>query len=69
MRIIVEHNGEAIWMRDNETGEGIACTKYIKDGTQQKIIAALGDAIHQANGELLCGNYTDGVADVSAATT
>lgn len=51
MRIIVEHNGEAIWMRDNGTGEGIACTEYIKDGTQQKIITALEEALQQAEGE------------------
>ncbi|MGV1177113.1 hypothetical protein [Enterobacter roggenkampii] len=36
MKFNVEQNSETIWMRDNETLEGNACTSYVKDGTQQK---------------------------------
>ncbi len=55
-------------MRDTKTLEGLACTSYAKDGTQQKIITALEDALSQAKGELLCSNYTDSVANVGAST-
>ncbi len=56
MKVIVEHEGEAIWMRDTKSNQGITCVTYSKDGTQEKIIAALELALKQANGELLCGN-------------
>ena len=56
MKVIVEHEGSVIWDRDTESNQGIACTAYTKDGTQEKIIAALELALEQAKGELLCGN-------------
>lgn len=65
MKILVEHNSKVIWMRDNETSEGVACRSYIKDGVQQKIIAALEDALAQAKGELLCWNDSDAVSNIS----
>jgi hypothetical protein len=34
----------------------MASLGYLKDGTQQKIIAALEDALNQAKGERLCWN-------------
>ncbi|BCT19804.1 TPA: Rrf2 family transcriptional regulator [Enterobacter asburiae] len=68
MKVNVEQNGETIWMRDNETFEGIACTSYVKDGTQQKIITALEDALNQAKGELLCWDDRDRVTDRSRTT-
>jgi hypothetical protein len=56
MKVAIEVNGEVIWYRDSETLEGMASLGYLKDGTQQKIIAALEDALNQAKGERLCWN-------------
>lgn len=63
MRIEISENGAVIWMRDTKTLEGLACTNYAKDGTQQKIITALEDALVQSKGELLCWDNGDGVAN------
>lgn len=59
MKIAIEQNGKVIWMRDTTTLEGVACTNYVKDGTQQRIITALEDALAQAKGELLCWDNRD----------
>ncbi|EPJ3801845.1 Rrf2 family transcriptional regulator [Morganella morganii] len=40
-----------IWFRDEEKKEGMAFVGYIKDGTQQKIISALENALTQAKAE------------------
>ncbi|AGJ86696.1 hypothetical protein [Raoultella ornithinolytica] len=56
MKVAIEVNGEVIWFRNSETLEGMASLGYLKDGTQQKIIAALEDALNQAKGEQLCWN-------------
>lgn len=53
MKVTIEHNGETIWYRDSENGVGMASSGYQADGTQQKIITALIDALEQANGEML----------------
>ncbi|CCW31054.1 Rrf2 family transcriptional regulator [Xenorhabdus nematophila] len=57
MKISVEFNGETIWYRDEEKGEGMTSTGYIKDGTQQKIITALEHALVQAKTEKQCWDY------------
>ncbi|MBW3118844.1 Rrf2 family transcriptional regulator [Providencia rettgeri] len=54
MKVSIEVNGKTIWYRDEEKLEGMMSTGYIKDGTQEKIIAALESALEQAKGELLC---------------
>lgn len=54
MKVAIEVGGAVIWFRDEDKKEGMACTGYIKDGTQQKIISALEDALKQAKGEQLC---------------
>ncbi|AKE75518.1 TPA: Rrf2 family transcriptional regulator [Klebsiella pneumoniae] len=54
MKVAIEVNGEVIWYRDSDKQVGMASVGYLKDGTQQKIIAALEDALTQANGENLC---------------
>ncbi|MBJ9163381.1 Rrf2 family transcriptional regulator [Citrobacter farmeri] len=59
MKVIVELNGETIWMRDDKTLEGIACTSYVKDGTQKQIIAVLEDALYQAKAQLLLPDYVN----------
>ncbi|WP_262860931.1 hypothetical protein [Morganella morganii] len=52
MKVTVEHNGEIIWYRDNKNGTGMSSRGYLTDGTQQKIVTALIDALTQANGEI-----------------
>lgn len=52
MKVSIESNGEVIWYRDAEKVEGMISTSYIKDGTQQKIIAALEEALFQAKGQM-----------------
>ncbi|CDG99725.1 hypothetical protein [Xenorhabdus bovienii] len=54
MKVSIELNGETVWYRDEEKGEGMASTGYVKDGTQQKIITALEAALSQAKAEYSC---------------
>lgn len=56
MKVLIEMNDEVIWYRDNSTPRGMASLGYLKDGTQQRIIAALEDALLQAKGESLSQN-------------
>lgn len=51
MKVTIETPEGIIWMRDAETGEGMASRGYMKDGTQQKIIASLEEALFQAKGQ------------------
>ncbi|BFT80925.1 hypothetical protein GVv1_17170 [Enterobacter pseudoroggenkampii] len=69
MRIEISENGQVIWMRDTKTLEGLACTSYVKDGTQLRIITALEGALVQAKGEHLCWDNTDAVTDVRRPTS
>ncbi|HDU2486512.1 TPA: Rrf2 family transcriptional regulator [Klebsiella pneumoniae] len=59
MKVAIEVNGEVIWYRDSEKQEGMASLGYLKDGTQQKIIAALEGALFQAKGQMLLPDYVD----------
>ncbi|WP_336195799.1 Rrf2 family transcriptional regulator [Raoultella ornithinolytica] len=59
MEVAIEVNGEVIWFRNSETLEGMASLGYLKDGTQQKIIAALEGALTQAIGEALSSDEVD----------
>ena len=52
MKVAIEVNGEVIWYRDSDKQEGMASVGYLRDGTQQKIIAALEEALFQAKGQL-----------------
>ncbi|UXY08970.1 Rrf2 family transcriptional regulator [Kosakonia sp. ML.JS2a] len=52
MEVSIIENGEVIWMRNASTQANISSCSYLKDGTQQRIIAALVDALEQANGQL-----------------
>ncbi|ERT12733.1 Rrf2 family transcriptional regulator [Photorhabdus temperata] len=56
MKVSIELDGDTIWYRDEEKGEGMASTGYVKDGTQQKIIAVLEASLSQAKAEALCWN-------------
>ncbi len=61
MKVIIEAPEGIIWMRNADTGEGLASKGYIKDGTQQKIIAALEEALAQAKDEALCWDNVNGM--------
>ncbi|MDE9588230.1 Rrf2 family transcriptional regulator [Xenorhabdus bovienii] len=60
MKVSIELNGETVWYRDEEKGEGMASTGYIKDGTQQKVITALESALFQAKAEASCWDNHSG---------
>lgn len=53
MKVEISENGSVIWMRDDDSQEGIISLGYLKDGTQQRIIAVLENALIQAKGQLL----------------
>lgn len=59
MKVAIEVNGEVIWYRDSDKQEGVASLGYLKDGTQQKIIASLEEALFQAKGQMLLPDYVD----------
>lgn len=59
MKVAIEVNGEVIWYRDSDKQEVVASLGYLKDGTQQKIIAALEEALFQAKGQMLLPDYVD----------
>ncbi|ODM34657.1 Rrf2 family transcriptional regulator [Klebsiella pneumoniae] len=59
MKVAIEVNGEVIWYRDSDKQEGVASLGYLKDGTQQRIIAALEEALFQAKGQMLLPDYVD----------
>ncbi|HED4126426.1 MULTISPECIES: hypothetical protein [Klebsiella pneumoniae complex] len=59
MKVAIEVNGEVIWYRDSDKQEGMLSLGYLKDGTQQKIIAALEEALLQAKGQMLLPDYVD----------
>ncbi|MEX9842820.1 Rrf2 family transcriptional regulator [Providencia rettgeri] len=59
MKVSIEVNGKTIWYRDEEKLEGMASTGYIKDGTQEKIIAALESALFQAKGQMQLADNID----------
>ena len=66
---ILAEGGDVVW--SYATGLvscGLAATSYLHDGTQQRIIAALVDALEQARGQLGGGalQVADVVADVGA---
>lgn len=53
MEVSIIDGGKVIWMRNGVTQEGVASIQYLKDGTQQNIIAALEEALFQAKGQLM----------------
>lgn len=59
MKVSIEVNGKTIWYRDDEKLEGMASIGYIKDGTQEKIIAALENALFQAKGQMQLADNVD----------
>lgn len=69
MKLTIERDGKIIWFRDKAKNEGMACTGYIKDGTQREMISVLEEALLQARMEQLCWNDANRVADIGATTT
>lgn len=73
MKICIQtQDGTLIWERTTEPAGGFTDDNYLRDGTQQKIIAALVDALAEARGQLGGAplfNVVDVVADVGVATT
>lgn len=65
MNIKIFEANKLVWMKDSESGEGFASRGYIKDGRQQKIIAALEEALMQARAEILCWNNRDRMTHVT----
>lgn len=59
MKVSIENAGKVIWYRDSEKQEGMHSLSYLKDGTQQKIIAALEEPLFQAKGQLFLSNDID----------
>ncbi|EPP7629126.1 Rrf2 family transcriptional regulator [Providencia rettgeri] len=59
MKVSIEVDGKTIWYRDEEKLEGMMSTGYIKDGTQEKIIAALENALFQAKGQMQLADNVD----------
>lgn len=59
MKVSIEVDGKTIWYRDEEKLEGMMSTGYIKDGTQEKIIAALESALFQAKGQMQLADNVD----------
>ncbi|AHM75160.2 MULTISPECIES: hypothetical protein [Yersinia] len=59
MEINCIKDGRIIWMRNSAAPEGMTSNSYLKDGTQEKIIAALEEALLQAKGEQSCRNDSD----------
>ena len=68
---VFSNDGEMLWSREITAGQpsGITSTNYLRDGTQQKIIGALVDALAEARGQLgrLPLQVVDTVSNVGAA--
>lgn len=67
MKVAIEVNGEVIWYRDSEKQEGMASLGYLKDGTQQKIITALQDALVQAQAQNIIWDEEQTQKDIELA--
>ena len=66
---ILSDDGALIWWRATEPAAGFTSDGYLRDGTQQKIIAALVEALAEARSQL--GGFSlqiiDAVTDVGTA--
>jgi hypothetical protein len=66
---IQDDDGAIIWSRSTEPPCSFTAQGYLRDGTQQKIIATLVEALAQARGQL--GGFSlkvvDAVADIRAS--
>ena len=71
--LILSNQGDLLWSHQDMEGRpsGFTSNAYLRDGSQQKIIAILADSIVEATGQLrgMALEITDVVADIGAATT
>lgn len=61
---ITDNQHQIIWERGRDSG--IACRRYVTDGTQQEIINALKDALTQAEAELVIFDDVNRVLDIGS---
>ena len=66
---IQDDTGSLIWSRTADPASGFTAENYLRDGTQQKIIAALVDALAEARGQLgsVTLNVVDAISNVGVA--
>lgn len=66
VRVSIHLDRELAWYRDCLTDQpcGMTSEAYHLDGTQDRIVAALSEALHQAEGELGRPSITDVGADI-----
>lgn len=67
MRVIIDSEGETIWMRDAKSNIGITCMAYEKDGMKEKIISALEEALKQAKSQSLGWDDRNRMTDTGGA--
>lgn len=52
MKISITENNELIWEYNQNPKSGMTSTSYLKDGKQKRLIAALKEALEQAENQL-----------------
>jgi hypothetical protein len=70
MKVFVQgDDGTLLWWRDAAPAGGFTADGYLQDGTQQKIIAALIEALGEARGQLGSPSLkiVDAVSEAGAA--
>ncbi len=70
MKVCVQDDaGAVIWSRTSDPARGLTAESYLHDGTQQKIIAALVDALAEVRGQLgsVSLKVVNAIADVGTA--
>ncbi|MBV4366298.1 hypothetical protein [Erwinia phyllosphaerae] len=68
MKVVITVEGKEIWARDILSQENLTSLSYLKDGTQQKIIAALEESLTQARAQEKLSYNVNGIADISSMT-
>lgn len=68
MKVIIFKDSQEIWERDTHSKENCTSLSFIKDGTQQQIIAALEESLAQARAQQDLSYDVDGVTNISSVT-
>lgn len=66
MKVILFKNGQEVWARDIYSKENHTSLSFIKDGTQQQIIAALEESLTQARAQQDLSYDVDRVTNISS---
>ncbi|WP_085456914.1 hypothetical protein [Escherichia coli] len=61
-------NNQLLWSYDTGSQEHIMNMIFIKDGTQQKIITALANALTHATSQVLLSNDVNGISNIGSMT-